>query len=235
MVLFLKDSGQMAIESNNGELIISWPHGRYDNDHFPKGFFSEEVKDFKRSHDTSAGKKRGKATCILTIKGNVATLRYPKVLNAHDPDIDDGELTICFKDKSRNVVSRIDFLDSKGNFQENAARSNWPDIGEVLEGRRSLTEVQYISRNATLMRQKKAEDNYRCEACGYCVEFKKGQFIIDCHHKDPVAMGERETVMSDLHTLCPNCHRIAHTSEKPLSLAKIKAVLRKAGLPVAKG
>ena len=68
----------------------------------------------------------------------------------------------------------------------------------------------------------------RCQACSYHVE-ANGIKIIDVHHPNPLKklkVGSSRPVSSaGLLVLCPNCHRIAHTSEPPLPLLKIKEAL----------
>lgn len=221
----------------DGGLVISWKGGRYYNDIFPKEFFSKSVKrGTDREHGIEfEGGKIAKARCKLGIKGSVATLEYPKGLNGHDAEIEDGVMTIYFKDNSRNIVSRVDFLDSNGRYSEDVAKTNMDDVSDVLEGKSRLAEVRYFSRNIKLMNKAKADKNYTCEACGYRVEVK-GIFIVDCHHMNPVSMeGECKSDPKELLVLCPNCHRIAHTGRgKPLSLQKIMKILKDNGMPVAK-
>jgi 5-methylcytosine-specific restriction protein A len=54
-----------------------------------------------------------------------------------------------------------------------------------------------------------------CEACGFDSEAEWGVAgIIECHHTKPVselATGE-STRLADLRLLCPNCHRLVHSS-----------------------
>ena len=53
--------------------------------------------------------------------------------------------------------------------------------------------------------------------------------MFDADHLVPLAIGQRQTVLSDFAVLCPMCHRIAHyKAEKvhdPLEIAGIKSIL----------
>jgi hypothetical protein len=46
--------------------------------------------------------------------------------------------------------------------------------------------------------------------------------VIDVHHLDPIAEGERTTTLEDVIPLCRNCHALAHTQDPPLPLATLK-------------
>lgn len=52
-----------------------------------------------------------------------------------------------------------------------------------------------------------------CKLCGKFYLKPDGiNFIIDVHHLNPIANGERNTnIDKDLKGLCPNCHRFVHS------------------------
>jgi len=79
-------------------------------------------------------------------------------------------------------------------------------------------------RSGEIMNKRKAKDEYTCQVCGFFLRTEKG-YVIDCHHRDPIAKGERQTSLDDLISLCPTCHSIAHLNDNnPLSLDEIKKV-----------
>lgn len=103
---------------------------------------------------------------------------------------------------------------------------NNTETREAIEGQ--LQERIYLTytRNAKLVSERKKKDHYTCQACGYH-QVVVGASIIDCHHLNPLGSGnERITNLDELICLCPNCHRIAHTSKPPLSIEEIKEILR---------
>ena len=57
---------------------------------------------------------------------------------------------------------------------------------------------------------------YRCEECAYepakdtKVPSGKERSMLDVHHVNPIAGGERETALADVIVLCPMCHRREH-------------------------
>lgn len=107
----------------------------------------------------------------------------------------------------------------------NASYKNTDSIA-ALEG--YITERTYLARgrNAELVAKCKIRDKYRCQACGYLQQIN-GRFIVECHHLKPLASNATQvTDLRDLICLCPNCHRIAHTTRPPLIVSKIKKLLR---------
>lgn len=99
---------------------------------------------------------------------------------------------------------------------------------KAIEGYRLDRRILSGARNQALVQQCKARDNYTCQACGFHLKVN-GRYVIECHHSNPIgAGGERETSLGDLVCLCPTCHRIAHTREKPLSIQEIAEEIARA-------
>ena len=99
------------------------------------------------------------------------------------------------------------------------------DSLRAVEGYRRDEVVYVAERNRDLAEQRKRQDNYTCQACGFRL-LVAGQAVIECHHLDPVALGVRETTLSDLVSLCPTCHRIAHMREPIYAVSEIKRLRR---------
>ncbi len=98
------------------------------------------------------------------------------------------------------------------------------DVDSVVDGMRKHGPDFYRVRNSLIMDRRKANDNYTCQACGFYLKSGNG-YIIECHHINPISEGERKTCINDLVSLCPTCHRIAHTSRQaPLNIAQIREV-----------
>jgi 5-methylcytosine-specific restriction protein A len=94
---------------------------------------------------------------------------------------------------------------------------------KALEGY-LVDSIQRIrTRNQGIIDSRKKRDGYRCQACGLKLKVK-GKYIIECHHKEPLAWGERETKIDDLVCLCPTCHRVAHMANPPYLPKKISAL-----------
>lgn len=106
-----------------------------------------------------------------------------------------------------------------------------PESRQAAEGydldRKHLTNPKGRDRQIAI--DCKTRDGYTCQACHWQLHFD-GKWIIDCHHKTPIEYGERETVLDDLISLCPTCHRIAHLDSPPLGLEDILRIRRHAQL-----
>lgn len=101
----------------------------------------------------------------------------------------------------------------------------YPESRQAAEGydidRKHLTTAK--GRDSQIAIDCKTRDGYTCQACHWQLHFD-GKWIIDCHHKTPIKYGERETVLGDLVSLCPTCHRIAHLDNPPLDLKDIRRI-----------
>ena len=97
---------------------------------------------------------------------------------------------------------------------------------KAMEGYEYDTKIILRTRNASLAKTRKAQDNFTCQACGYHLRVNES-YVIEVHHIDPLsASEERETKISKLVSLCPNCHRIAHLRSIPYSVEEIKSILK---------
>lgn len=204
-------------------LCIKWrPWKDYDyiNDVFSSDFFVEETQSKECSHgerwnDQSPTKP---ISCLAEIRGDYACLTYP--------EYDDSSVRIYFASEQRREVVRIDWVEPDGKVWMDDADSNWHVPETVEEGNERTREAWYLSRNSKLVTERKRIDNSTCQACGYQRE-RKGKAIIDVHHLKPLSGGARVTKIADLVCLCPNCHRLAHTSPRPLTVKQLKNHLTK--------
>lgn len=98
------------------------------------------------------------------------------------------------------------------------------DDQATIEGMKLDVTRMMSARDRAVAEKRKKRDNYSCQACGFHLKVGK-RYVIDCHHLHPVALGVRETILEDLVSLCPTCHRIAHTRDIPLELADIRSLM----------
>ncbi|SFB80167.1 HNH endonuclease [Marinospirillum celere] len=103
------------------------------------------------------------------------------------------------------------------------------DDPEAIEGYEQDRSNTFKSRNAGIAKQRKELDKFTCQACGFHMMLS-GKAVIECHHLNPVHQaGVVKVGLSDLISLCPTCHRIAHTRvPEPLSVEEIKLARKKA-------
>jgi 5-methylcytosine-specific restriction protein A len=56
-----------------------------------------------------------------------------------------------------------------------------------------------------------------------------GAGFAECHHKLPLAAGERRTLLSDLAIVCANCHRMLHRRSPWLTVEELQEILATSG------
>jgi predicted HNH restriction endonuclease len=103
-----------------------------------------------------------------------------------------------------------------------ASTTTWDiDSQSAIEGYEQDRKILSHTRNAGIAEKCKQRDGYKCIVCSFHLQVGE-KFIAEAHHLIPIALGEREVRLDDLVTLCPTCHRIAHTRENPLSISELK-------------
>ncbi|MDP3821973.1 MAG: HNH endonuclease [Burkholderiales bacterium] len=98
------------------------------------------------------------------------------------------------------------------------------DDPATIEGAKSDVTKMVSARDKAAAAACKKRDQYVCQACGFCLKVGN-RYVVDCHHLFPLALGVRETLLDDLVSLCPTCHRIAHTRNVPLMIADIRHLM----------
>ncbi|AIR85402.1 HNH endonuclease [Pantoea rwandensis] len=101
-----------------------------------------------------------------------------------------------------------------------------PDSIEAEEGYKKDFNRMTSIRDRKLADARKKNDNYTCQSCNNQY-FVNNKYIIDCHHLNPINLGKRKTKIEDLISLCPTCHRIAHTRVPPYSLRELREIMEK--------
>lgn len=99
------------------------------------------------------------------------------------------------------------------------------DDERAVEGYKKDQRLYRSERDAKLAELRKQQDGHICQACGFKLKVS-GHFVIECHHTNPISLGIRETSLNDLVSLCPTCHRIAHTREPIYKVAEIASILQ---------
>lgn len=97
---------------------------------------------------------------------------------------------------------------------------------KAMEGYKFDTVLLSSRRSKQISEKRKLKDQGVCQICGFHL-MHRGKFLIECHHLKPVSEGSRTTKLSDLISLCPTCHRIAHLKNPPYVPDEIKGLLKK--------
>ena len=99
---------------------------------------------------------------------------------------------------------------------------NWNDRTYV-EGARFTVALSRAERDPALRGAALRFYGCKCAACDFV---PKSPTQIEVHHLDPIAEGERKTTLDDVRPLCANCHRLAHSTQPPMSMDELRAVAR---------
>lgn len=95
------------------------------------------------------------------------------------------------------------------------------DSEKAREGYELDREILTRARDAGIVAQRKALDDFTCQACAFRLEIG-GKYVIEVHHLDPLSGGERASTIENVVSLCPTCHRIAHLRSPPYSVDEIR-------------
>ena len=100
-------------------------------------------------------------------------------------------------------------------------------VDEAEEGKRYTSEVTFRVRNRALIEAKKANSDYRCEACE--MNFKEvygdiGDEYIIAHHVNPISSRKSasRTTLDDIALVCANCHDMLHRTDPPMSISELR-------------
>ena len=95
------------------------------------------------------------------------------------------------------------------------------DSPRAIEGYKKDQQLYLAERDRALAQKRKELDGFRCQSCGFHLAVG-GRHVVECHHLDPISLGQRETRLEDLISLCPTCHRIAHMREPIYAISELK-------------
>ena len=93
------------------------------------------------------------------------------------------------------------------------------DAKSYVEGGRTEVTLSKAERDPAVRRKALSHYGRNCMACKF-IPRTDGQ--LDVHHLDPIAEGQRQTKLDDVVVLCANCHRLAHSTKPPVSLAELQ-------------
>lgn len=134
--------------------------------------------------------------------------------------VDKNQLSEIFQNFINEIV--IHYSTSKPDVKKNKFDI---DDAEAEEGYQEDKRYLLTKRNTAIVNKRKKLDNYTCQSCGFNLQLNN-KYVIECHHLNPLEGGkERITNISDLISLCPTCHRIAHLKKPPYAMKEIKKII----------
>ena len=119
--------------------------------------------------------------------------------------------------RSPDASCTIYILDERykklGQFLPERFKDNW------VEGGREDHVLSKAERDPAIRRAALKHYGSKCHACDLVPPHPS---IIDIHHLDPIAEGERRTTLEDVIPLCANCHRRVHTRKPPIPIEELR-------------
>jgi predicted HNH restriction endonuclease len=119
--------------------------------------------------------------------------------------------------RSPDAICAIYILDERyqklGNFLPDRFSKCW------VEGGRQQITLSVAERDPAIRKAALKHYGMKCYACDFVPPHSS---IIDIHHRNPIAEGERKTTLEDVIPLCANCHRRAHTRTPPIALEQLR-------------
>jgi 5-methylcytosine-specific restriction endonuclease McrA len=125
------------------------------------------------------------------------------------------------------------FLDVVGALTNAVPEDEQREIYPRIENRKLVASHLQRERSGLLATECKIRDNYKCQVCSLRFEEFYGPLerpFAEAHHKIPLAQLREgiRTKLSDLATVCANCHRMLHRlSGKRTDIDRLRAIVKK--------
>jgi len=101
---------------------------------------------------------------------------------------------------------------------------------EILEGGTTVRKIISRKRSQKIRKEALLTHGTSCKACEMSFFERYIGLKIECielHHINPISKGVRSSSINDLVPLCPNCHRVAHTTIPPMPLKTLRSKITK--------
>jgi hypothetical protein len=101
---------------------------------------------------------------------------------------------------------------------------------EILEGGTTVRKIISRKRSQKIRKEALLRHGTSCKACEMSFFDRYIGLKIECielHHINPISKGVRSSSINDLVPLCPNCHRVAHTTIPPMPLKTLRSKITK--------
>jgi 5-methylcytosine-specific restriction enzyme A len=112
-----------------------------------------------------------------------------------------------------------------------------PEVAQCWEGARRQVFVNAYERDTRARRDCLRFFGYACAACDVLLADRYGDLgveFIEVHHTRPLSKcgsGYEVDPRRDLVPVCPNCHTMLHRSDPPLTVSRLRRLMRSANLP----
>lgn len=211
-----------------------------------------------RGEDETAAQAAARCEAILIAAGAWAGLDTPLRWRAivvprvpfGQPVVIDGKTITGYVDARNTAVRRLRQVIGRGlrtpdavcsvyildgrveklsGFVPERFAAEWDGRG-FLEGGRKAVMLSKAERDEALRGAALRRYGHKCMACAF-VPWALRQ--LEVHHLDPIAEGQRRTRPEDVVVLCANCHRLAHSTEPPMGLDRLREMASRGTGPSA--
>ena len=155
------------------------------------------------------------------------------------PSVLDGKIESRYVDSRNIAVRRMRQVAGRGLRTPDARCTlyildeRYRSLGQFLperferswaEGARHDAHLSKAERNTAIKKAALRHYGLKCRACDLEVQEAYAS-MIEIHHLDPIAEGERRTKLEDVVPLCRNCHAVAHTENPPVPIERLREVV----------
>lgn len=228
----------IATHKDGGRRVVGWYKNAivYKERQFHQGFLtSQHKKDKIKSYRIKANQED-----VFLINEDKRDL---KLESGGERKGWPGQNSLFYPMNHKNNLRLMKFIDMlNGTIHKDMLEAD--EILSSLEESRYVDEKWFIEGSAKLVQHIKKErsrelvkhfkeslEDYSCSICGFSFEEMYGQIgsgFIEAHHVKPISTLTEETkiLLDDLIAVCPNCHRMLHKFNPPLSDEKLKTIIK---------
>ena len=162
-----------------------------------------------------------------------ASVVVPRIPFGVPTKLDDETLTHYISSRNlamrrmRQVVGRgLRRPDSKCDFY--ICDKRYSQLGNFLPARFTKSWKEGAKKEVTLSKAERSTEirreafKYYEKKCYCCDKKPKFESMLQIHHLDPIAEGERQTKIEDVIPLCATCHIAAHTENPPIPIDMLR-------------
>ena len=158
------------------------------------------------------------ATCSVTVNDPYKDYTFETIGNsctlvAYTGTATTVEIPSEYNDKPVTAIGEKAFYDCAQITKIMLPDTMWVN-DMATEGAKKTVTIHTAVRDAALRNEVLRQKGHKCVVCGFDGDKVYGKpmgNIIQVHHLNPIANGERKTTIDDLVPVCPNCHAAIHS------------------------
>ena len=174
------------------------------------------------------------ATCSVTVNDPYKDYTFETIGNsctlvAYTGTATTVEIPSEYNDKPVTAIGEKAFYDCAQITKIMLPDTMWVN-DMATEGAKKTATIHTAVRDAALRNEVLRLKGCKCVVCGFDGDKVYGKpmgNIIQVHHLNPIANGERKTTIDDLVPVCPNCHAAIHSKPGGMyTIAEVQEMLK---------